>query len=368
MEQWEQRRCGALGRSNGSVQWRVWAPRANQVDLVLIDGDRRRRLPMEAEGRGYFRHTEAAVPEGQRYAYRLGDGPERPDPCSLWQPDGVHRPSAVLFPERFPWSDAAWVAPKREELVFYELHVGAFTPEGTFDAVIPRLAALRDLGVTAVELMPVAQFPGAKLGLRRRSPFRPAEQLRRPARPGAARGRLPCARLGGLPRRGLQPLRAGRKLRRRVRSLLFGSLFDTLGAGLQLRRPRFRPRARFCPRQRAPLDRGLPLRRPAARRRSRHARRPARPHPPRNQGDGRRGGGTTRTTCRCHRGKPSERRAGAAAAGTRRLRPRRRMARRLSAPGPCPPDGRTARQIRRFRPARLLRPAAGADLYFGRGL
>jgi len=162
VEQGGTRRCGALGRPDGSVHWRVWAPRAGKVDLVLIDSDRRRRLPMEAEARGFFRRTEAAVQEGQRYAYRLVDGPERPDPCSLWQPDGVHRPSAVLFPERFHWSDAAWVAPQREELVFYELHVGAFTPEGTFDAIIPRLAALRDLGVTAIELMPVAQFPGAR--------------------------------------------------------------------------------------------------------------------------------------------------------------------------------------------------------------
>jgi maltooligosyltrehalose trehalohydrolase len=142
------------------VRWRVWAPRARQVDLILIDGPRRRRASMAAEGRGFFLHTEDDVPEGQRYAFRLDGGPERPDPCSLWQPDGVHRPSAVLFPERFPWSGRAWAGLKRADLVFYELHVGTFTPEGTFDAVIPRLEALRDLGVTALELMPVAQFPG----------------------------------------------------------------------------------------------------------------------------------------------------------------------------------------------------------------
>src|SRR5262249_42597920 len=87
---------------------------------------------------------------------------ERPDPCSPWQPDGVHRPSAVLFPDRFAWTDHDWKGVARQDLVFYELHVGTFTPEGTFDAVIPRLPALRELGITAVELMPVAQFPGSR--------------------------------------------------------------------------------------------------------------------------------------------------------------------------------------------------------------
>ncbi len=162
-EQAAARRAGAVGLPDGSVRWRAWAPRAAAVDLVLIDGDRRRVVPMRAEGAGgYFRHTEPGVPEGQRYAYRLDGGPERPDPCSLWQPDGVHGPSAVVRPERFRWADRGWKGLPRAELVFYELHVGTFTPEGTFEAVIPRLPQLRDLGVTAVELMPVAQFPGTR--------------------------------------------------------------------------------------------------------------------------------------------------------------------------------------------------------------
>ena len=86
-------------------------------------------------------------------------GPERPDPCSLWQPDGVHASSAVIYPERFAWSDNAWKGVSLQDLIVYELHVGTFTREGTFDALIPRLEALRDLGVTAIELMPVSQFP-----------------------------------------------------------------------------------------------------------------------------------------------------------------------------------------------------------------
>jgi maltooligosyltrehalose trehalohydrolase len=132
------------------------------VELVLIDAHGRRVLPMIPEDWGYFRRAEPAIDEGQRYALRIDGGPDRPDPCSLWQPDGVHGPSAVVRPEQFRWTDQAWPGVARPDLVFYELHVGTFTPEGTFDAVIPRLAALCDLGVTAIELMPVAQFPGTR--------------------------------------------------------------------------------------------------------------------------------------------------------------------------------------------------------------
>jgi maltooligosyltrehalose trehalohydrolase len=102
------------------------------------------------------------VPEGRRYAFRLDDGPERPDPCSLWQPEGVHGPSAVVRPDRFSWSDGGWKGVRREDLVFYELHVGTFSPAGTFEGVIPRLRDLRELGITAVEIMPVGQFPGTR--------------------------------------------------------------------------------------------------------------------------------------------------------------------------------------------------------------
>ena len=115
---------------------------------------------MQPEEGGYYSHSETGIAPGQRYAYRLGEGPERPDPCSLWQPDGVQGPSAVVIPGKFTWGDQDWKGLRREDLVFYELHVGTFTPEGTFDAIIPRLRELRDLGITAVELMPIGQFPG----------------------------------------------------------------------------------------------------------------------------------------------------------------------------------------------------------------
>ena len=155
--------CGALTCAGSSVCWRVWAPAAEHVDLVLPgESDTPRTIAMTPEPGGYFSHLEADVAEGCRYAFRIDRGPERPDPASRWQPDGIHRPSAVVWLDRFEWSEGDWAGIAREDLVIYELHVGTFTPEGTFDAVIDRLEELRSLGITAIELMPVAQFPGAR--------------------------------------------------------------------------------------------------------------------------------------------------------------------------------------------------------------
>ncbi len=158
----ETRGCGVRSGGDGSLTWRVWAPRAKQVDLVLFDGARQRSLAMRREERGYFHRADQNIADGQNYAFRLDGGPERPDPRSLWQPNGVHGPSAVVLPEHFAWNDGAWRGTARGDLVFYELHVGTFTPEGTYEAIVPRLAELRALGVTALELMPVAQFPGTR--------------------------------------------------------------------------------------------------------------------------------------------------------------------------------------------------------------
>ena len=109
---------------------------------------------------GFYSLRQADVQTGLRYAYLLDDGREYPDPAARWQPDGVHRPSAVWLPTEYEWSDGDWRGVPRDELVVYELHVGAFTAEGTFEAIIPRLEQLAELGVTAIELMPVAQFSG----------------------------------------------------------------------------------------------------------------------------------------------------------------------------------------------------------------
>jgi len=153
--------CRPAATGTGTT-FRVWAPRAASVELVLLAGSQQAPYSMRAGPDGYFETEIPGIEEGQRYAYRLDGGPLRPDPCSLWQPEGVHRPSARFFPESFAWTDGSWGGVPREDLVFYELHVGTFTPEGTFDAVIPRLPALKELGITAVELMPVAQFPGER--------------------------------------------------------------------------------------------------------------------------------------------------------------------------------------------------------------
>jgi maltooligosyltrehalose trehalohydrolase len=156
------RHAGAVGLPGDSIRWQVWARSAKRVDLVLIDGDRRRVIPMKKGAHGCFYHTDAGIAEGQRYAYSLDAGPDRPDPCSLWQPEGVHGYSAVVRPERFHWTDHNWRGVRREDLVIYEVHVGTFTSEGTFAAMIPRLPVLKELGITALEIMPVAQFPGTR--------------------------------------------------------------------------------------------------------------------------------------------------------------------------------------------------------------
>ena len=150
---------GATWRPGGDCGFLVWAPRAKRVQVEL-EGDSARRLDLEPGERGYHYGESAAAP-GQLYTLRLDGGPPRPDPASRFQPQGVHGPSAVVNPA-FAWTDAGWQGPPLERCVFYELHVGTFTREGTFDAVIPHLPRLADLGVTAVELMPVAQFPGSR--------------------------------------------------------------------------------------------------------------------------------------------------------------------------------------------------------------
>lgn len=151
---------GAVRGPDAAVTWRIWAPSAERVRLVTWPDGRRREHDMQPEGGGYFTCQLDGVDETLRYAYLLADGVDRPDPASRWQPEGVHRPSATLFPGQWRFDDGDWQGVSAADLVIYELHVGTFTPEGTFDAVIPRLAELGELGVTAIELMPVAQCPG----------------------------------------------------------------------------------------------------------------------------------------------------------------------------------------------------------------
>lgn len=137
---------------------RVWAPRARTMELEH-DG---RLHAMTGEKMGWWSVDAPFIGHGSRYAFHLdGQGP-LPDPRSPWQPEGLHGPSCWVDHAQFAWHDAGWQPPPLETAVIYELHIGTFTPEGTFDAVIERLNELADLGVTHVELMPVAEFSGSR--------------------------------------------------------------------------------------------------------------------------------------------------------------------------------------------------------------
>jgi maltooligosyltrehalose trehalohydrolase len=133
----------------------VWAPRASRVELVSDGG----RLPMAAREGGWWA-SSVALPPNTDYGFALDGGDPLPDPRSPWQPDGVHGLSRTVDHEAFDWTDAGWSAPPLADAIIYELHVGTFTADGTFDATIDRLDHLVDLGVTHLELMPVAEFGG----------------------------------------------------------------------------------------------------------------------------------------------------------------------------------------------------------------
>jgi maltooligosyltrehalose trehalohydrolase len=144
---------------SGAVAFRVWAPRCRTVEVVVEGRD---PVGMTRGADAVFEATLAGLEAGARYRYRLDGERLRPDPRSRWQPEGVHGPSVVVDPTRFAWTDGGFRGHRTEDLVLYEVHVGTFTTEGTFEAIIPRLDTLVDLGVTAIELMPVGEFPGAR--------------------------------------------------------------------------------------------------------------------------------------------------------------------------------------------------------------
>ncbi|HVE70203.1 MAG TPA: malto-oligosyltrehalose trehalohydrolase [Thermoanaerobaculia bacterium] len=151
---------GARLLEGNRCEFRVWAPDRERVELhILTPGER--RVPMSKTEGGYHDAVVDDCPEGTRYLYVLDGGDERPDPASRHQPEGPHKASAVLGTD-FEWHDAGWTGLPLEDYVVYELHIGTFTQEGTFDAAIAHLDRLKALGVTAVELLPVAQFPGER--------------------------------------------------------------------------------------------------------------------------------------------------------------------------------------------------------------
>ncbi len=146
----------------GLTRFRVWAPNREGVDVVIDPGGAGERRSLEPEGNGCFAGAFRDVPAGTRYKYVADGADEFPDPASRWQPDGVHGVSVVVDPSVYKWSDDEWTGVGLSNLVIYELHVGTFSPSGTFAGVADRLRELHDLGVTAIELMPVADFPGAR--------------------------------------------------------------------------------------------------------------------------------------------------------------------------------------------------------------
>ncbi len=156
-------RLGARRLLDGRWEFLLWAPhvRAASVHLLRGGGDGE-FIAMESLAHGYFRAVSDRVEPGCQYRYRVDDGRELPDPASRFQPEGVHGPSQVVDVHAFRWTDHAWRGRALESSIFYELHVGTYTAAGTFEALIPHLPELADLGITTIELMPIAQFPGAR--------------------------------------------------------------------------------------------------------------------------------------------------------------------------------------------------------------
>ena len=144
--------------TRGGTHFRVWAPIRTRAEVVLQDG---KAIELKPEGGGYFSALVPGVTDGARYQIRLdGGGLLLPDPASRFQPDGPHGPSQVVDPLRYEWKDKGWCGITADGQVFYEMHLGTFTPEGTYAAAAARLPELAELGITAVEVMPVADFPG----------------------------------------------------------------------------------------------------------------------------------------------------------------------------------------------------------------
>ncbi len=151
---------GADVLAEGGVRYRTWAP-GKEVAVIVsgaADGEER-EISLGEEPGGYWSAIDSQGQAGDRYKYRF-DGHDWPDPASRFNPDGVHGAAQVIDPRDYQWGDDGWIAPQLSELIIYELHIGTFTPAGTFLGAIEKLPHLVDLGVTAIEIMPVADFPG----------------------------------------------------------------------------------------------------------------------------------------------------------------------------------------------------------------
>ncbi|MGH9770359.1 MAG: malto-oligosyltrehalose trehalohydrolase [Candidatus Acidiferrales bacterium] len=151
---------GAELHREGGVRFSLWAPAQNRVRLLV--NSQNEPLTMEARSGGWHERIAREVKAGDRYRFLLEDSMRVPDPASRYQPEDIHGPSEVIDPASYRWINQSWSGRPWHECVFYELHVGTFTPQGTFRSIIDKLDYLRDLGITAVELMPIADFPGTR--------------------------------------------------------------------------------------------------------------------------------------------------------------------------------------------------------------
>jgi maltooligosyltrehalose trehalohydrolase len=149
---------GAEPQSGGGVHFRVWAPRCREI-VVEIEG--LEPAALQSEPNGYFSLWSMPARAGMRYRFRLDRGEAAlPDPASRFQPEGPHGPSEIVDPGAFVWTDHTWRGVAREQLIIYEMHIGTFTPEGSWEAAARELPALAELGITCLEIMPVAEFAG----------------------------------------------------------------------------------------------------------------------------------------------------------------------------------------------------------------
>ena len=146
------------------VHYQVWAPRATRIDVEITDSDENpvRKIPLRRQANGHFSGEDPVGRAGDLYKFRLDGDQVLPDPASRFQPKGVHGPSMVVDGAKYPWSDDAWQRPAFRDIVIYELHIGTFTPAGTYRSAIEKLAHVRDLGANAIEIMPLGDFAGER--------------------------------------------------------------------------------------------------------------------------------------------------------------------------------------------------------------
>ncbi len=152
---------GTVLQADDNTRFRLWAPGARTVDVCLEKGGREQTLPMQSQPLGWY-ELNTHAPAGSRYRFRIDGDLKVPDPASRYNPDDVHGPSIVINPEAFQWTDGAWRGRPWEEAVIYELHVGSFSPQGGYLGIIKKLDYLLELGISAIELMPLADFPGRR--------------------------------------------------------------------------------------------------------------------------------------------------------------------------------------------------------------